>query len=113
VTLNSPILKQNVIVADVPGGSDVNHFRIDNAARYLQQCDMTIVVGKIDRLQDNSGFKQQCVDAFRRRRSGSVILVATRSDVRSASHNDRRLLNKPDRISMTREDRRWSTMRLL
>lgn len=81
VTLNSPILEQNVIIADVPGGSDVNTFRIDNAARYLQQCDMTIVVGKIDRLQDNIGFRQQYMDAHRRRRSGSVILVATRSDV--------------------------------
>ncbi|KAH3960319.1 hypothetical protein HBH52_237480 [Parastagonospora nodorum] len=80
VTLSSPILKQNVIIADVPGGSDVNYFRIDNASRYLQQCDMTVVVGKIDRLQDNVGFRQQYMDAFRRRRSGSVILVATRSD---------------------------------
>jgi len=76
-------LKQNVIIVDVPGGSDVNYFRIDNASRYLQQCDMTIVVGKIDRLQDNIGFRQQYMDAFRRRRSGSVILVATRSDVGS------------------------------
>jgi hypothetical protein len=81
VTLSSPILEQNVIVADVPGGSDVNRFRVDNASRYLQQCDTTIVVGKIDRLQDNTGFRQQYMDAFRRRRSGSVILVATRSDV--------------------------------
>jgi hypothetical protein len=85
VTPSSPILEQNVIVADVPGGSDVNHFRVDNAARYLQQCDMTIVVGRIDRIQDNIGFRQQYMDAFRRRRSGSVILVATRSDVRLAS----------------------------
>jgi hypothetical protein len=46
---------------------------------------MTIVVGRIDRIQDNIGFRQQYMDAFRRRRSGSVILVATRSDVRLAS----------------------------
>ncbi|KAH7083176.1 hypothetical protein BKA63DRAFT_584450 [Paraphoma chrysanthemicola] len=80
VTLNSPILQQNVIIADVPGGSDVNRSRVENAARYLQECDMTIVVGKIDRLQDNASFRQQYMDAYRRRRSGSVILVATRSD---------------------------------
>jgi hypothetical protein len=90
VTLSSPILEQNVIIADVPGGADVNYFRVDNAARYLQQCDMTIVVGKIDRLQDNIGFRTQYMDAFRRRRSGSVILVATRSDVRPSSRNRRR-----------------------
>jgi hypothetical protein len=86
VTLSSPILEQNVIVADVPGGSDVNHFRVDNAGRYLQECDMTIVVGRIDRIQDNVGFRQQYMDAYRRRRSGSVILVATRSDVRLVSY---------------------------
>lgn len=80
VSLNSPILAQNVIIADVPGVSDVNYFRVDNAARYLQKCNTTIVVGKIDRLQDNVAFRQQYMDAYRRRRSGSVILVATRSD---------------------------------
>jgi hypothetical protein len=79
--VNSPILEQNVIVADVPVVSDTNYFRVDNANRYLQSCDMTIIVGKIDRLQDNATFQQQYMDAYRRKRSGSVILVATRSDV--------------------------------
>ncbi|KAJ4361430.1 hypothetical protein N0V95_001847 [Ascochyta clinopodiicola] len=80
VSLNSPILAQDVIIADVPGISDVNYFRVDNAARYLQECNVTIVVAKIDRLQDNAAFRQQYLNAYRRRRSGSVILVATRSD---------------------------------
>lgn len=81
VYLDSSILQQNVIVADVPGGSDTNYIRVDNAARYLQECDMTIVVGKIYRLQDNTSFQSQYVEAYRQKRSGSVILVATRSDV--------------------------------
>lgn len=80
VSLKSPILAQNVIIADVPGASDVNYFRVENAAQYLQGCHTTIVVGKIDRLQDNVSYRQQYLDAYRRRRSGSVILVATRSD---------------------------------
>ncbi|KAJ4381797.1 hypothetical protein N0V86_003162 [Didymella sp. IMI 355093] len=80
VFLASPILAQNVIIADVPGVSDVNLFRVENAAQYLQKCSTTIVVGKIDRLQDNVAFRQQYMDAYRRRRSGSVVLVATRSD---------------------------------
>lgn len=80
VSLSSPVLAQNVIIADVPGVSDVNYFRVQNAAEYLQKCSTTIVVGKIDRLQDNVSFRQQYLDAYRRRRSGSVILVATRSD---------------------------------
>jgi hypothetical protein len=81
VYLNSPLLQQNVTVADVPGGLDINYFRTENAARYLHECDMTIVVGKIDRLQDNVSFQMQYMNAYRRKRSGSVILVATRSDV--------------------------------
>lgn len=83
IFLYSPILQQNVAIADVPGDSDTNYFRVENAARYLQECDMTIVVGKIDRLQDNNSFQSQYMEAYRRKRSGSVILVATRSDGRS------------------------------
>ncbi|KAF2130344.1 hypothetical protein P153DRAFT_375119 [Dothidotthia symphoricarpi CBS 119687] len=80
VTLNSPLLQQDIIISDIPGASDVNYFRIDNAKRHLQSCDITIVVGKIDRVVDNVSFTRQYIEAYRRRRSGSVILVATRSD---------------------------------
>ncbi|KAL6712302.1 hypothetical protein ACN47E_000179 [Coniothyrium glycines] len=84
---SSPILQQNVIVADVPGTSDTNYFRVQNANMYLQSCDTTIVVGKIDRLVDNPSFREQYMDAFRRRRSGSVVLVATRSDDLNEENN--------------------------
>lgn len=81
VYLKSPILEQDVIIADVPGGSDVNYFRTTNASQYLQKCDMTIVVAKIDRVADDPSFRSLYLEAYRRRRSGSVILVATKSDV--------------------------------
>lgn len=68
-------------MADVPGVTDTNYFRVENANRYLQSCDTTIVVGKIDRITDNPSFQNLYMEAFRRRRSGSVILVATRADV--------------------------------
>lgn len=45
---------------------------------------MTIVVAKIDRITNDLSFRQKYVDAFRRRRSGSVILVGTKSDVRDS-----------------------------
>lgn len=88
VYLDSPILEQKVIIADVPGGSDTNYFRVDNAARYLQECDITIVVAKIDRLQDNTSYQGQYMEGYRRRRSGSVILVATRTDVSTKDHTE-------------------------
>ncbi|KAI4944142.1 hypothetical protein J4E91_008997 [Alternaria rosae] len=87
VFLKSPILQQNVIIADVPGGADVNYFRRDTADRYLQSCQMTIVVAKIDRITNDLSFRQKYVDAFRRRRSGSVILVGTKSDILNSEIN--------------------------
>ncbi|KAI1671927.1 hypothetical protein Ptr902_11750 [Pyrenophora tritici-repentis] len=64
----------------MPGGSNINHFRMANPKRYSQDCDMTIVVAKLFRLADDSSFRTLYMEAYRRRRSGSVILVATRSD---------------------------------
>lgn len=93
VFLDSPVLAQNIVIADVPGVSDVNYFRVKNAAQYLQKCNTTIVVGKIDRLQDNVAFRQQYLDAYRRRRSGSVILVATRSDDLNDEHGSTLVLD--------------------
>lgn len=101
VFLKSPILAQKVIIADVPGVSDVNQFRVENAARYLQDCSTTIVVGKIDRLQDNAAFRQQYMDAFRRRRSGSVILVATRSDDLNDENGSTLVLDTATETSLT------------
>ena len=60
--------------------SDTNRFRVDAANRYMQSCDITVCVAKIDRPEKNAQFKRQYMDAFRRRRSGSVIMVITRSD---------------------------------
>jgi len=80
--LNSPLLAQNIVFVDIPGGADSNHYRTENAARYLQSCQMTIVVAKVDRITTDVNFSQNYVDAYRRRRSGSVILVGTFSDVR-------------------------------
>ncbi|KAF1833697.1 hypothetical protein BDW02DRAFT_598853 [Decorospora gaudefroyi] len=87
VFLNSAILQQKVSVADVPGGADVNYFRTQSASRYLQSCHMTVVVAKIDRIADDLSFRQQYVDAYRRRRSGSVILVGTKSDILNTEIN--------------------------
>jgi hypothetical protein len=81
--LKSPILQQKVIIADVPGGADVNYFRKNTADHYLQSCQMTIVVAKIDRITNDLSFRQKYVEAYRRRRSGSVILVGTKSDVKN------------------------------
>ena len=53
---------------------------MDATNRYMQRCNFTIVVAKVDRPENNTTFKRLYTEAFRRRRSGSVIMVITRSD---------------------------------
>ncbi|KAF1998322.1 hypothetical protein P154DRAFT_621882 [Amniculicola lignicola CBS 123094] len=80
VCIDSPILKQGIVLADLPGLSDINRFRVDASLRYMQNCDVTIVVAKIDRPEKSASLKKYIMEAFRRRRSGSVIVAITRSD---------------------------------
>ncbi|KAJ4983924.1 hypothetical protein SVAN01_10610 [Stagonosporopsis vannaccii] len=80
VSLYSRILDQGTIIADLPGTSDKNRARVEAARRYLQQCDMTIVVNNIDRAIDDAALHNAINDSFRRRRSGNTIVVCTRSD---------------------------------
>jgi hypothetical protein len=100
VKLSSPILSQGIILADLPGASDVNRFRVDAANRYMQTCDITIVFAKIDRPERSLYLEKQYMDAYCRRRSESVIIVLTRSDdlntngktnIDSESHDEERL----------------------
>lgn len=80
VCLYSRILAQGTVIADLPGTTDKNRARVEAAKRYLQQCDMTIVVNKIDRAIDHATLHNAVNDSFRRRRSGNTIVVCTRSD---------------------------------
>lgn len=80
VTLNSRILEQGIIIADLPGTTDKIRSRVENAKRYLQLCDMTIVVNNMARAIDHAELHNHINDAFRRKRSGNTIVVCTRSD---------------------------------
>lgn len=80
VRLQSLILSQGIILADLPGVSDINRFPVDAANRYMQSCNITMVVTRIDRAESSIHFKEQYMAAFRRRRTGSVIMAITRSD---------------------------------
>lgn len=79
--VDSPILQDGNCLADVPGAKDINMYRVAAANEYLQQCEMTIVVADIKRATSDMSFRQHYLDAHRRRHHGSVILIATRSDV--------------------------------
>ncbi|XPS69350.1 hypothetical protein M3J09_001626 [Ascochyta lentis] len=80
VSLNSRILDQGIIIADLPGTTDKIRTRVDNARRYLQQCDMTIVVNNMARAIDHAALHNHVNESFKRKRSGNTIVVGTRSD---------------------------------
>jgi len=79
--LSNPLLEQGNCLADVPGTRDVNIYRVAMATAYLQKCEKVIIVGDIKRLKSDSSFRNHYMEAYRRKRNGSVILYATRSDV--------------------------------
>ncbi|UPX15327.1 uncharacterized protein EKO05_0005776 [Ascochyta rabiei] len=80
VSLNSRILDQGIIIADLPGTTDKIRSRVDSARRYLQLCDMTIVVNTMARAIDHAALHNHINESFKRKRSGNTIVVGTRSD---------------------------------
>lgn len=80
VSLSSRILDQGIIIADLPGITDKIRSRVDSAKRYLQLCDMTIVVNNMARAIDHAALHNHINEAFKRKRSGNTIVVGTRSD---------------------------------
>jgi hypothetical protein len=79
-SFESRVLKQNIVIGDCPGITDKNRLRVESTRRYLQECDITIVVCRIDRANDQASLFNNINDAYRRGRSGGVIVVCTRSD---------------------------------
>jgi hypothetical protein len=80
VSLSSRILEQGIVIADLPGTTDKVRSRVDSAKRYLQSCDMTIVVNNMARAIDHAALMNHINESFRRKRSGNTIVVGTRSD---------------------------------
>jgi hypothetical protein len=80
VSLSSRILNQGIVIADLPGTTDKIRSRVDSAKRYLQLCDMTIVVNNMARAIDHAALHNHINESFRRKRAGNTIVVGTRSD---------------------------------
>jgi hypothetical protein len=80
VSFDSRILRQGIVIADLPGTTDKIRSRVDTARRYLSACDMTIVVNRVERAIDHASMNNAINEAFNRRKSGSVIVVCTHAD---------------------------------
>ena len=79
-SFDSRVLLQNIVLGDCPGINDKNRLRVESTRRYLQDCHITIMVNRMDRAIDHASFHNNINNAYRRGRSGSIIVVCTRSD---------------------------------
>lgn len=97
--LPSHILARNMIYVDLPGKirnfklnnaysngttigvSDTSQQRLSSANHYFRQSQQIIIVHSIERAESDNSLQQYILDAFHRKRSGSVAVVLTRSDV--------------------------------
>ncbi|KAL1640220.1 hypothetical protein SLS58_007171 [Diplodia intermedia] len=77
---DSPILSQDIVLVDLPGTSDTNQTRVRASVQYLNDVDFIGVVAKVDRVETDADTHKYLIDAFRRKRGASVLMVATGSD---------------------------------
>ncbi|CAI6316475.1 unnamed protein product [Periconia digitata] len=86
-SFDSTLLSKNISIADCPGTSDINSARVEYTKTYLEDCDVTIIVNKIERVIDDRSMWENIKAAYRRKRSGSVIVICTGSDVINLNGN--------------------------
>ncbi|KAL1616898.1 hypothetical protein SLS54_008102 [Diplodia seriata] len=77
---DSPILSQDIVLVDLPGTSDTNQTRVRASVQYLNDVDFIGVVARVDRVETDADTHKYLIDAFRRKRGASVLMVATGSD---------------------------------
>lgn len=90
VFCDSPILKQGIILVDLPGTGDTNRTRMAATNEYMKKVDCTAVVSSIERSETNETLHADVLAAYKRTRQGSAVLVLTKSDV--SAQNDFSLL---------------------
>jgi Dynamin family len=96
VYLESPVLRDGIVLADLPGYHDVNFARIRSAQQYQSKCDELFVVANIGRAIDNP-IIQDVLRPYKTAASGvgkvatpSITVVCTHS----ADLTERRKLEK-------------------
>ncbi|KAK3613663.1 hypothetical protein LTR56_027750 [Elasticomyces elasticus] len=78
--LDSELLKAGVVLCDLPGLSDANQTRVNNAMNHLRQCSHYMIISEVGRATDNQFIKTQLAKGCMTRGSGRTILVLTHCD---------------------------------
>ncbi|KAF1952573.1 hypothetical protein CC80DRAFT_176931 [Byssothecium circinans] len=79
-SLFNPILAKGIMLVDLPDISDSDQQRVRLTAIYFKHCHQAIVVHSIERAEDDRHLEEIILDIYRRKRSGSVAVVLSRSD---------------------------------
>lgn len=78
--LESELLKNNLSLVDLPGLTDANKIRVQNATEHLRACTHEMIVADIGRAEDDNFIREHFKDSFQLRASGRTILVLTHGD---------------------------------
>jgi GTP-binding protein EngB required for normal cell division len=87
--LSNPLLAKKICLVDLPGVSDTNQQRVQLTKSYFRQCHQALIVHGIERAEDDRTLEEYVIDVFRRKRSGSVAVVLSRSDDIEQESNSR------------------------
>ena len=79
VGVHSPLLKRGIIIADLPGRSDVNRLRVRTTTRYVRNCYYYVLAADIARVQTDDNV-QRNLQKESRAFSGRKALVCTKID---------------------------------
>ncbi|KAL1651944.1 hypothetical protein SLS58_000067 [Diplodia intermedia] len=82
-----PLLSQGVVIADLPGTSDINRIRVQTTSQYMKKVDHTGVVAHIDRAQSNAAANKTLVECYKRKRGKNVFMALTKSDSEMSDHD--------------------------
>ncbi|RDL41569.1 uncharacterized protein BP5553_01548 [Venustampulla echinocandica] len=123
IYLGAPVLRNGVVLVDLPGFRDVNSARVRITETRLHQCDEIFIVADIGRAATNVGVEDLIVRQVGRnfdglRRSQGVAIICTKSEdfgqeaeiLRDVSHTDefnpRTVQNLKNQIEESEEDGR-------
>ena len=82
VGLDSELLRHGIIIADVPGISDINRTRVKNANQYLPNCDFLLVCAPMARSVTNPQTSSYLAQAFRSHGSRKALIMTKIDDIK-------------------------------
>ncbi|EMC96700.1 hypothetical protein BAUCODRAFT_122676 [Baudoinia panamericana UAMH 10762] len=113
--LDCELLKHNITLVDLPGLTDTNKTRVDNALKHQRQCTHYMIVAEIGRADDDRFIRDQLSRGCMTRGSGRTMLVLTHADIIdegtevTGNRKDNQLMEKL-RTEMKTLDRKKSEM---